>query len=55
MKTPLTKTQYGLYVECSQHPGKPCYNIPYLYTLDGKLDADKLRKAIEAAVIARGY
>jgi len=52
MKTPLTKTQYGLYAECSQHPGKPCYNIPYLYTLDGKLDADKLRKAIEAAVIA---
>ena len=50
MKTPLTKTQYGLYVECSQHAGEPCYNIPYLYVFDGSLDAERLRKAIEFAV-----
>ena len=35
MKTsaPLTKTQYGLYAECVNHQGEPCYNIPYLYFL----------------------
>ena len=43
MKTiaPITKTQYGLYVECVAHQGEVCYNIPYLYTLDGSLDEDK--------------
>ena len=54
MKTiaPLSKTQYGLYAECIAHQGEVCYNIPYLYTLDGSLDEDQLRKAIEAAVAA---
>ena len=39
MKTsaPLTKTQYGIYVECVQHLGEYRYNITYLYTLDGSL------------------
>ena len=52
MKTiaPLSKTQYGLYVECVAHQGEVCYNIPYLYTLDGSLDGEKLCRAIEAAV-----
>ena len=48
--TPLSKTQYGLYVECVAHQGEACYNIPYLYTLDGSLDGEKLCRAIEAAV-----
>ena len=54
MKTvaPLTKTQYGLYVECMSHQGEACYNIPYLYTFRGSLDEQRLRQAIEAAVIA---
>ena len=52
MKTsaPLTKTQYGLYAECVAHQGEACYNIPYLYTLDGSLDEDKLKSAIEVAI-----
>ena len=49
---PLTKTQYGLYVECMAHQGEACYNIPYLYTLDGSLDEQRLCQAIEAAVTA---
>ena len=49
---PLSKTQYGLYVECVAHQGEACYNIPYLYTLDGSLDEDKLKTAIETAVAA---
>jgi amino acid adenylation domain-containing protein/thioester reductase-like protein len=54
MKTiaPLTKTQYGLYVECMAHKGEACYNIPYLYTFDGNLDEQRLCQAIEAAVMA---
>ncbi|MBR1800885.1 MAG: amino acid adenylation domain-containing protein [Bacteroidaceae bacterium] len=54
MKTyaPLTKTQYGLYVECVNHQGEVCYNIPYLYTLDGSLDGERLCKAIETVVAA---
>ena len=40
MKTsaPLSKVQYGLYVECVAHLGEACYNLPYLYVLDGTLD-----------------
>ena len=49
---PLTKTQYGLYVECVNHSGEACYNIPYCYTLDGSLDADRLAVAVEAAMKA---
>ena len=54
MKTsaPLTKTQYGLYVECVNHQGEVCYNIPYLYILDGSQNEDKLKAAIEATVAA---
>ena len=54
MKTsaPLSKTQYGLYAECVAHQGEACYNIPYLYTLAGSLDGEKLCRAIEAAVAA---
>lgn len=49
---PLTKTQYGLYVECMAHQGEVCYNIPYCYTLDGRLDEERLRKAVLTAVAA---
>ena len=48
----LSKTQYGLYAECIAHQGEVCYNIPYLYTLDGSLDGEKLCRAIEVAVAA---
>ncbi len=54
MKTsaPLTKVQMGLYVECIAHQGEACYNIPYLYTFDGSLDANRLCQAIQSAVAA---
>ncbi|MBR5394150.1 MAG: amino acid adenylation domain-containing protein [Bacteroidaceae bacterium] len=54
MKTfaPLSKVQYGLYVECVAHQGEACYNLPYLYVLDGTLDEEKLCRAIETAVAA---
>ena len=54
MKTvsPLTKVQFGLYVECVAHQGEACYNLPYLYVLDGSLDEERLKAAIETAVKA---
>ncbi len=55
MKTtaPLSKEQYGLYVECLQHENDLLYyNVPYLYILDKDLDQEKLRMAIQTTVFA---
>ncbi|MBQ9892580.1 MAG: amino acid adenylation domain-containing protein [Bacteroidales bacterium] len=49
---PLSRSQYGLYVACLGHPGEVFYNLPFLYTLDGSLDADRLCRAVEAAAEA---
>ncbi len=49
----LSKTQYGIYAECIGHEGEVCYNLPYIYTLDNRLDAERLRRAIETAINAR--
>ena len=49
---PLTKVQYGIYAECIAHQGEICYNLPYLYMLDGSLNEEKLKTAVEAAVVA---
>ena len=46
---PLTKSQYGIYVECASHVGEPYYNLPYIYELDRSLDEQQLLGAIEAA------
>ena len=48
----LNQSQYGLYVDCISHQGEIYYNLPYLYKLDGSLDGERLRKAIETAVEA---
>ena len=50
ISAPLSKPQYGLYVECMAHQGELCYNLPILFTLDGALDGERLRHAIETAV-----
>ena len=54
MKTsaPLSKVQYGLYVECINHQGEACYNLPLIHILDGGLDGGRLCKAIEEVVAA---
>ena len=49
-QSPLSKVQYGLYVECVNHTGEICYNLPYLYVLDKSLDEERLRKAVEQAI-----
>ena len=49
---PLTKVQYGIYAECIAHQGEVCYNLPYLFVLDGSLNEETLKTAIETAVTA---
>ena len=52
LTAPLSKSQYGLYVECVAHQGEICYNLSYIYVLDGGLDEEKLKSAIETTVAA---
>ena len=49
---PLSQTQYGIYAECAGHVGEICYNLPYLYTLDKRLDEERICQAVETAVKA---
>ena len=49
-KSPLSQSQYGIYAECIGYDGEIYYNLPYLYTLDGALDAEQVRLAVETAV-----
>ena len=49
---PLSASQYGIYAECVSHQGEVFYNLPYIYILDGSLDGERLRKAVETAVKA---
>ena len=46
---PLTKSQFGIYVECASHQGEPFYNLPYIYVLDRSLDGERLLAAIKTA------
>ena len=49
LSAPLSKTQYGIYAECVNISGEPCYNLPYIYELDRSLDEQRLLEAIEKA------
>ena len=49
---PLSKSQYGIYAECVGHDHEVFYNLPFLFVLDGSLDADRLCNAIETMLKA---
>ncbi|MBO4282933.1 MAG: hypothetical protein J5873_07070, partial [Bacteroidales bacterium] len=49
---PLSKSQYGIYAECVGHDNEIYYNLPFLFVLDGSLDADRLCRAIETMIKA---
>ena len=34
LSAPLSKSQFGIYVECASHQNEPFYNLPYYYVLD---------------------
>ena len=48
----MSKSQYGIYAECVGHENEIYYNLPYLYVLDGSLDAERLCRAIETMLKA---
>ena len=52
---PLTKNQEGIYIECLSRPDSTTYNVPLLLKSDKKLDAARLKSAIESAVKAHSY
>ena len=49
-KANLLKSQFGIYAECAGPEGGTKYHLPYLYILDGSLDEERLKKAVETAV-----
>ena len=54
-KAPLSKTQLGIYVECTSFPESTLYNIPFLGRLGESICIEKLKKAIEKTVQAHPY
>ncbi|MBQ6183890.1 MAG: amino acid adenylation domain-containing protein [Clostridia bacterium] len=54
-KYPLTKTQEGIFVECTTHPGTTIYNIPLLLKLDPAVDTGRLRGALNTVIDAHPY
>lgn len=49
---PLSRSQYGIYAECVSRENEVFYNLPFLFILDGSLDADRLCRAIETMLKA---
>ena len=49
LTAPLSTSQFGIYVECANHQGEPCYNLPFVYVLDHSLDGQRLLEAVETA------
>lgn len=47
---PLTKTEYGIFAECSSHPESTAYNLPFITKLGADTDVCKLQLAIKLAV-----
>ena len=49
LSAPLSKSQFGIYVECVGHKGEPYYNLPFIHQIDRSLDGERLLAAIETA------
>lgn len=52
---PLTQTQRGILTECLANEGTTAYNIPLLLKISKRIDTDRLRSAIVAAIDAHPY
>lgn len=49
LSAPLSRSQFGIYVECVGHKGEPYYNLPFIHVIDRSLDGERLLAAIETA------
>ena len=54
-KIPLSKTEYGIYLEFISNPKSTAYNLPLFLTLDKNTDTEKLRKAVETTIENHSY
>lgn len=52
---PLSMTQMGIYVESMRYLGTTIYNIPCLYSLGENVELNRLKCAVEKAVLAHPY
>lgn len=52
---PLTQTQLGIYAESMARAGEVAYNNPVLLKLDPAIDAERLARAVEAAIEAHPF
>ena len=52
---PLTRTQLGIFIECSANPVSVTYNIPLLIKLGTGVDTGRLASAVRAALDAHPY
>jgi amino acid adenylation domain-containing protein len=50
MRFPVSFAQQRLWILDQLDPGEPTYNMPYLFWLDGPLDAEALQRAMNAVV-----
>ena len=53
--TPLSQTQLGIYAESMAREGEAVYNNPILLRIDESIDADRLARAVEAAIEAHRF
>ncbi|MBQ4424779.1 MAG: amino acid adenylation domain-containing protein [Lachnospiraceae bacterium] len=51
-KTPLSHIQYGLYIECTDHPESTLYNLPYLGRFAEAVDPQEFKSAVEQMIAA---
>ena len=47
LSAPLSKSQYGIYVECVSHKGEPYYNLPFIHQIDRSLDGERLLREMQ--------
>ncbi|MCQ2178452.1 MAG: amino acid adenylation domain-containing protein, partial [Bacteroidales bacterium] len=52
---PLTQTQMGIFVECSQLRDSVAYNIPVLFRIGHGVDPERLANAVRSAIDAHPY
>ena len=50
LKSGLSQTQYGIYMECINDPRRTTYNLPFLYTLKKETDIERLTEAIKRLI-----
>ena len=54
-RTPLTKTQEGIFVECMARPAATTYNIPSLFRFEKPVAAERVAEAVRKTLAAHPY